>query len=133
MEKTEITPDNYEDLLERGAFHVLNSDLDLTDKYHLFVEELKYINNGSYNIVFEFLGIDGKTEGFRPLIFRVSKSPFYKHKIEPETVEVSTLSRIKNYLLVIFHHNHNHNHNQNHNQNQKKPRLKIILTMDKEM
>ena len=101
-EKTKISPDNFANLFSEGAFDELN--LDLTDKYHLFVEELKYINNGSYNIVFEFIGIDGKTEGFRPLIFRVSKSPFYKYKIEHETAEVSTLriSRIKNYLLSYF-------------------------------
>ena len=98
--KTEITEDNFSNLFERGTFVELN--FDLTEQYHLNVEDLKYINSGSYNIVFEFPGIDGKREGFRPLIFRVSKSPFYKHKIEPETAEVSTSSRIKNYLHSYF-------------------------------
>ena len=99
-EKTEIAPDNFANLFSEGAFDELNPDL--KNEYDLSSEELKYINSGSYNIVFEFLGIDGKTEGFRPLIFRVSKSPFYQHKIEPETAEVSTLSRIKNYLPSYF-------------------------------
>ena len=48
------------------------------------------MSDGNINIVFS---ID-----YMKQVFRISKTHFYKHKIEPETAEFSTLSRITNYL-----------------------------------
>jgi hypothetical protein len=97
----EITKDNFSDLFESGNFYYFNSKL-ISD-YYLTSENLNYIAHGHYNIVFEFLGTDGMKEGFRPLIFRVSNTPFYKYKYEispkdGKTGKTGTLEKLRRYL-----------------------------------